>query len=114
MRDLRPIAIAVAVLGLFVGGLAALTRFMPLILDRSPAQVEVAVAAVDVLGFLMAPVAVAVVGDAAGKRVDVSQAYGRIAAIFGLLGGLAAFLGGVAAPSPSWTTPSGRPASGSS
>ena len=95
MSDLRPVAVAVAVLGLFVGGLAAFGRFMPLILDQAPAQADVAVAAVNVLGFLLAPVAVAVVGYGAGGRVDVSEAYVRIAAIFGIVGGVAALVGGL-------------------
>ena len=94
MSDLRPVTIAVAVLGLFAGGLAALGRFLPFVLDQG--QVAVAVAVVDGLAFLLSPVAVAVVGYGAGSRVDVGEAYGRIVAIFAGVGGAASLVGGAA------------------
>lgn len=93
MSDLRPVAIPVAVLGLFSGGLATLARFMPLVLERPPSNIGVAVGAVNAIGFLLSPVAVALVGYAAGRRVDVSDAYARIAGVFGIVGGVAAFVG---------------------
>ena len=94
MSDLRPVTVAVAVLGLFAGGLAALGRFLPFVLDQG--QVAVAVAVVDGLAFLLSPVAVAVVGYGAGSRVDVGEAYGRIVAIFAGVGGAASLVGGAA------------------
>ena len=94
MSDLRPVTVAVAVLGLFAGGLAALGRFLPFVLDQG--QVAVAVTVVDGLAFLLSPVAVAVVGYGAGSRVDVGEAYGRIVAIFAGVGGAAALVGGAA------------------
>ena len=94
MSDLRPVTVAVAVLGLFAGGLAALGRFLPFVLDQG--QVAVAVAVVDGLAFLLSPVAVAVVGYGAGSRVDVGEAYGRIIAVFAGVGGAAALVGGAA------------------
>jgi len=94
MSDLRPVTVAVAVLGLFAGGLAALGRFLPFVLDQG--QVAVAVAVVDGLAFLLSPVAVAVVGYGAGSRVDVGEAYGRIVAVFAGVGGAASLVGGAA------------------
>ena len=94
MSDLRPVTVAVAVLGLFAGGLEALGRFLPFVLDQD--QVAVAVAVVDGLAFLLSPVAVAVVGYGAGSRVDVGEAYGRIVAIFAGVGGAASLVGGAA------------------
>ncbi|PSP50352.1 hypothetical protein BRC75_01100 [Halobacteriales archaeon QH_7_69_31] len=96
MSDLRPVTIAVAVLGLFAGGLAALGRFLPFVLDWPQGQFAVAVAVVDGLAFLLSPVAVAVVGYGAGSRVDVGEAYGRIIAVFAGVGGAAALVGGAA------------------
>ena len=94
MSDLRPVTVGVAVLGLFAGGLAALGRFLPFVLDQG--QVAVAVAVVDGLAFLLSPVAVAVVGYGAGSRVDVGEAYGRIVAVFAGVGGAASLVGGAA------------------
>jgi len=94
MSDLRPVSVAVAVLGLFAGGLAALGRFLPFVLDWPQDQFAVAVAVV--LAFLLSPVAVAVVGYGAGSRVDVGEAYGRIVAIFAGVGGAASLVGGAA------------------
>ena len=94
MSDLRPVTVAVAVLGLFAGGLAALGRFLPFVLDQG--QVAVAVAVVDGIAFLLSPVAVAVVGYGAGSRVDVGEAYGRIVAVFAGVGGAASLVGGAA------------------
>ena len=97
MSDLRPVTVAVAVLGLFAGGLAALGRFLPFVLDRfQEGQIAVAVAVVDGLAFLLSPVAVAVVGYGAGSRVDVGEAYGRIVAVFAGVGGAASLVGGAA------------------
>ena len=96
MSDLRPVTIAVGVLGLFAGGLAALGRFLPFVLDWPQEQVAVAVTVVDGLAFLLSPVAVAVVGYGAGSRVDVGEAYGRIVAIFAGVGGAASLVGGAA------------------
>ena len=96
MSDLRPVTIAVAVLGLFAGGLAALGRFLPFVLDRPRDQIAIAVTVVDGLAFILSPVAVAVVGYGAGSRVDVGEAYGRIVAIFAGVGGAAALVGGAA------------------
>ena len=97
MSDLRPVTIAVAVLGLFAGGLEALGRFLPFVLDLPyEGQIAVAVAVVDGLAFLLSPVAVAIVGYGAGSRVDVGEAYGRIVAVFAGVGGAASLVGGAA------------------
>jgi len=96
MSDLRPVTVAVAVLGLFAGGLAALGRFLPFVLDRPRDQIAVAVTVVDGLVFLLSPVAIAVVGYGAGSRVDVGEAYGRLVAIFAGVGGAASLVGGAA------------------
>jgi hypothetical protein len=92
-RVRRPVAVAVVVLGLFSGGLSALGRFLPVVLDRAPSRVGGALAVLNGAGLLISPVAVAVVGYAAGKRVDVSEAYVRIATVFAVLGGAGALAG---------------------
>ena len=95
MSEFRLAAAAAAGLGFLVGGLVTLGQFMPVVLDRRPSDVGGAVALVNGLRFLLLPVAVAVVGYAIGRRVDVSEEYARIALRFGLFGAVGIFAGGV-------------------
>lgn len=93
MTDSPPLAAPVAVLALAAGALSGVQQFAPVVLDLPVDRVGTLLFAVSVAGFLLSPVLVFAAGYWAGTRVHVPGEYGRVALVFGVVGGIASLVG---------------------
>ena len=93
MRYHRPLAILSALLGGVAGVLSTSSQFLPRLLNQSALLIGVLLLGLQIVLFVISPVAIFVVGYWVSRTADVPSEYRSIALISGLVGG-AAFIGG--------------------
>lgn len=80
-----PVLACVVTLALVLGVVHAMRSYLPLLLDFPIRTVSAAVLALNVVGYLLAPLAILGIAYWAGTRADVPREYGTIALQFGVL-----------------------------
>ncbi|WP_396611958.1 hypothetical protein ACH9L7_01350 [Haloferax sp. S1W] len=93
----RQIGLAVALVGLVIGVVTAVQQFLPVVAHRNAVPLGALAMGMGVVSFLLSPVVVFLTGYWAGGRADIAAEYKSFAALFGLVGGVAALVGFVPA-----------------
>lgn len=89
----RPLAVAIALLGLFAGAVAALGQALPVLLNRRPSELGVLMAVVPALSLVASPVGVFLVGYWGGTETDLAEEYLSFALVLGVAGGAGLLVG---------------------